>query len=278
MMRSSVVAFTQRLPERWDRTNPVPVIKSIHIAPVKSLALIDPESVHVSANGIEEDRRFLVRNDAGAMITQRQIGKLAQVKTGYSLSSGTLRLDFPNGESVSGMPELGRWVEMKVFQRMVSGQVVAGELSEALSDFCGEDLTLVKPESAGMCQDAYPVSLLSQASIEHLGNMAQNGVTVEYRRFRPNFLLDGCAPHEEDTWLDREVAIGDELRLRVEMLDPRCAITTLNPDTGKRDMDTLRLILGYRPGVSDNGACFGVYGSVVTPGAVSVGDTLKVMP
>lgn len=254
----------------------MPVIKSIHIAPVKSLALINPESVYVGVGGIEEDRRFLVRNDAGAMITQRQIGKLAQVSADYCLDSDTLRLGFPAGKSVSGSPELGDRIEMKVFRRMVSGQVVTGELSEALSDFCGETLTLMKSDSAGACQDAYPVSLLSQASIEHLGAMVQNGVTVEYRRFRPNFLLDGCDAHEEDSWLGGEVMVGDELRVRVEMLDPRCAITTLNPDTGVRDMDTPRLILGYRPDVNGNGACFGVYGSVVTPGAVSVGDEVRV--
>lgn len=250
----------------------MPVIKSIHIAPVKSLALINPESVYVGVGGIEEDRRFLVRNGAGAMVTQRQIGKLAQVKADYCAAPEVLRLEFPNGKSVGAAPELGERVEMKVFRRVVSGRIVTGELSEALSDFCGETLTLVKSESAGVCQDAYPVSLLSQASIEYLGAMVQNGVKVEYRRFRPNLLLEGCEPHEEDSWLGREVMVGDELRVRVEILDPRCAITTLNPDTGARDMDTPRMILGYRPDVGGNGACFGVYGSVVMPGAVSVGD------
>ena len=254
----------------------MPVIKSIHIAPVKSLALLDPESVQVGISGIEEDRRFLVRDDAGAMVTQRQIGKLAQVGAGYCVASECLRLDFPSGESVSGTIELGDQVEMKVFRRMVGGRVVTGALSEALSDFCGRPLSIVMTESAGACQDAYPVSLLSQASIDYLGDVAQNGITVEYRRFRPNFLLDGCEAHEEDSWLGKEVAVGDEVRLRVEMLDPRCAITTLDPDTGERDMDTPRLILGYRSDASGNGACFGVYGSVVSPGEVSVGDELRI--
>lgn len=253
------------------------VIKSIHIAPVKSLALIDPKSVYIGFSGIEEDRRFLVRNEAGAMVTQRQIGRLAQVTADYHAATETLRLDFPGGESISATPELGDPVEMKVFRRVVKGWIVTGELSEALSHFCGADLTLMKPESAGVCQDAYPVSLLSQASIEYLGNVAQNGIELEYRRFRPNFLLNGCEPHEEDSWVGKEVAVGDNLRLRVEMLDPRCAITTLNPDTGERDMDTPRLILGYRHNVGGSGACFGVYSSVITPGTASVGDEIRVM-
>ena len=254
----------------------MPAIKSIHIAPVKSLALIDADTVQVGVHGILEDRRFLVRSREGVLVTQRQIGKLALVRADYCAASDTLRLDFPDETSLSGSPELGDKLETKVFRRTVSGNAVKGGWSEALSEFCGAELTLVKSDSEGDCFDEYPVSLLSQASIEHLGNMAQNGSKVEYRRFRPNLLLDGCDAHEEDTWLGKDVMIGGELRLRVEKLDPRCAITTLNPDTGERDLDTPRLILGYRSDVSGSGACFGIYAAVVTPGAVSVGDEVRV--
>ena len=254
----------------------MPAIKSIHIAPVKSLALIDADTVQVGVHGISEDRRFLVRNQEGVLVTQRQIGKLALVRADYCSDSDTLRLDFPDETSLSGSPELCDKLETKVFRRTVSGNAVKGGWSEALSEFCGAELTLIKSDSEGECFDEYPVSLLSQASIEHLGNMAQNGSKVEYRRFRPNLLLDGCDAHEEDTWLGKEVMIGSDLRLRVEKLDPRCAITTLNPDTGERDLDTPRLILGYRSEVSGSGACFGIYAAVVTPGAVSVGDEVRV--
>ena len=243
---------------------------------MKSLALIDADTVQVGVHGISEDRRFLARSREGVLVTQRQIGKLALVRADYCSASDTLRLDFPDGSSVSGSPELGDKVETRVFRRTVSGNAVKGGWSEALSEFCGAELTLVKSDSEGEGFDEYPVSLLSQASIEYLGNMAQNGSKVEYRRFRPNLLLDGCDAHEEDTWLGKEVMIGGDLRLRVEKLDPRCAITTLNPDTGERDMDTPRLILGYRSEVSGTGACFGVYAAVVTPGAVSVGDEVRV--
>ena len=254
----------------------MPAIKSIHIAPVKSLALIDADTVQVGVHGISEDRRFLVRSREGVLVTQRQIGKLALVRADYCAASDTLRLEFPDETSLSGSPELGDKLETKVFRRTVSGNAVKGGWSAALSEFCGAELTLIKSDSEGECFDEYPVSLLSQASIEHLGNMAQNGSRLEYRRFRPNLLLDGCDAHEEDTWLGKDVMIGSDLRLRVEKLDPRCAITTLNPDTGERDLDAPRLILGYRSEVSGSGACFGIYAAVVTPGAVSVGDEVRV--
>ena len=94
-------------------------------------------------------------------------------------------------------------------------------------------------------------------------------------RFRPNFLLEGCQAHEEDSWLGGEIQVGDELRLQPIMPDPRCSIVTQNPSTGERDVDTLRLIMGYRP--SPRNAYFGVYAIVENPGTVSVGDEVRVI-
>ena len=85
-------------------------------------------------------------------------------------------------------------------------------------------------------------------------------------------MIDGCSPYEEDLWLGGVVQIGAELRIRLVAPDPRCAITTHDPDTGDADFDTLGLIAKYRPG--DGAAYFGVYGTVVHPGIVSVGDTV----
>ena len=94
-------------------------------------------------------------------------------------------------------------------------------------------------------------------------------------RFRPNFLLGGCHPHEEDSWLSGMIQVGDELRLKPVTLDPRCSIITHNPTTGERDIDTLRLIMSYRP--SPRNTYFGIYAIVENPGIVSVGDEVKVI-
>ena len=83
--------------------------------------------------------------------------------------------------------------------------------------------------------------------------------------------IDGCAPHEEDTWSGRRVRIGDA-EVRVGDPVPRCVITTLDPDTGQRDFSTLSVIRSYRRVSKDKELEFGVYGDVVRPGSISVGD------
>jgi uncharacterized protein YcbX len=87
--------------------------------------------------------------------------------------------------------------------------------------------------------------------------------------------VEGCAaPHEEDTWDGRRVRVGEAV-VEVHGPVPRCVNTTRDPATGRRDLDTLRIIKEYR-GLRD-GDCldFGVYAEVVEPGSARVGDPVE---
>ena len=250
-------------------------VAAIYIAPVKSLSLAQPASVTVGDSGIVEDRRFYLVDAAGRLLTQRQEGRLVLVKAGYSAESEVLTLQFPNRDPVDGTVELGDAVTTVMWGRQVPGREVSGPWSEALSGFCGSPVRLVKSDNPGESYDEYPVSLLSQASIDLLGEQPTSGRKFEGRRFRPNFLIDGCSPNEEDSWLGAVLQIGPELRLRLVAPDPRCAITTLDPETGQRDFDVPRLLLSYRP--SARAPYFGIYGAVENTGTVSVGDEVELV-
>ena len=252
----------------------MPSIRSIHIAPVKSLALSEVDNVHVGGRGIENDRRFLVLDSDGRVVSQRQIGKLTQVRSEYSVGSDELTLTFPDGSLATGRPSPIREAATVLWGRVVTGSVIDGDWSDALSSFCVADLTLMKTRDVGACFDEYPVSVLSQASIDYLTGLSGGTQSFHVDRFRPTFLIDGCGPHEEDSWLGRGLRIGEQLQVRLVSPDPRCAITTLDPKTGERDFDTLRLILSYRP--SPRAAYFGTYGIVEAPGTVRAGDAVVV--
>ena len=250
----------------------MPVISAIHATPVKSLGLSRLESAVVTHRGIANDRRFLLLDSEGRVVTQRQQGKLTQVSAEYSEEEDSLCMNFPDGSTVSGQPSPGSETATVLWGRVVRGEVVEGEWSKALSDFCGVELTLMKSRNAGESFDEYPVSLISEATISYLSSLTGGKKEFEVERFRPTLLLSGCEPHEEDSWLGKGLLLGDRLRLRLISRDPRCAITTLDPKTGERDFDTLRLILSYRP--SRRAAYLGVYGIVEASGSVSVGDEI----
>jgi uncharacterized protein YcbX len=231
--------------------------------------------VTVGASGIAEDRRFHLIDGGGRLLTQRQRPRLALVTADYEPASEWLTLTFPSGDEVAGTVELGETVRTAIWGRPVPGQVVDGNWADALSGYCGGPVRLVKTDDVGLSFDEYPLSLVSQASIDLMNLLVEGAKDFEAKRFRPNFLLDECSPHEEDTWLGQIIQIGPDVRLRIVAPDPRCAITTVDPETGQRDFDTPRFLLAYRP--SARAPYFGVYAVVENPGTVSAGDNLQLI-
>ncbi len=208
---------------------------------------------------------------------------MTQIKASFDVASGQFDLEFPDGPSLSAKVELGQAVTTRIWGRQVQGNVMLGEWNTALSQFCGEPVSLVASESPGQCYDEFPVSLLSRASLKRLeqqaeklgGSLGERLGDLDVCRFRPTFLLENCEPHEEDSWIGRTLGIGKELQIQVVSRDPRCAIITQNPATGEPDVDTLGLIRSYRPESST--AYFGVYAVVLHPGAVTKGDEISVL-
>jgi uncharacterized protein YcbX len=140
-------------------------------------------------------------------------------------------------------------------------------------------LTLVRADEPGAGLDRgaeAAASLVSTAALEALGQAA--GVTgrVDGRRFRMTFGVAGIDAHAEDGWLGREVSVGDAVVAPRGNVG-RCRVTTLNPETGERDLDTLDVIDEYRAGVATTEPLpFGVWCEVVQPGRVAVGDRVQV--
>ena len=251
----------------------MPEINAIYTSVVKSLALESRSSVYVGPSGIVEDRRFFLIDGGGRLLTQRQRPQLSQVTATYEAETDLLRLAFPNGQEFFNCVEEGEPVSVPIWGRLVPGRVVVGEWNEFFSDLCRGPVRLVKADGFGLSYDEFPISILSQASLDFLGQRTGGAKDFEARRFRPNLLLEGCSVHEEDRWLGTTIAIGPDLKVRVVSPDPRCAITTVDPDTGQRDFDTPRLLLSYRPGT--RAPYFGVYAVVESPGKVRLGDSVN---
>jgi uncharacterized protein YcbX len=92
----------------------------------------------------------------------------------------------------------------------------------------------------------------------------------DVRRLRPNLLLGGVPAEAEATWPGRALAIGDAL-IGVHSLRQRCIVTTIDPDTGARDLDVLRRIRDDFDGeIALN--CW-----VIRPGAIRVGQTAELV-
>ena len=94
------------------------------------------------------------------------------------------------------------------------------------------------------------------------------GRPLSIHRWRGNLWLEGLAPWEEFDLVGRTIRIGEVL-LDVRERITRCKATMANPETGRRDVDTLAALRAW------DHQDFGVYAAVVSGGSIRVGDVVE---
>lgn len=115
-------------------------------------------------------------------------------------------------------------------------------------------------------QDVAYASVISTATVRALAEAA--GVPEDHRRFRMNLVVDvGNEPFAERNWVGKQVSIGG-VTLAIHEQDQRCRMITLHPETGESAPAVLK-----KAGEL-NDACAGVYGSILVPGTVAIGDAV----
>ncbi len=251
-------------------------VSAIAYSPVKGLALAFHDEVELEQNGIRDNRRFHLIGEDGRLVNGKVAGQLVRVAATSDRDASLLSLRFPDGSVLEEDVTLGAAVETNFFGRPAYGRLVEGAFSEALSEIAGLSLRLVRSDEPGAGSDRGPDGSVSLVSTGTLGRLAQEaGVeSVDGRRFRMLFTVAGVDAHAEDEWLGRSVAVGRAV-VRLHEVVGRCAVTTHDPDTGVPDLDTLRILAGYRPPESGEPLPLGVWGSVEQAGVVRVGDRVE---
>jgi MOSC domain-containing protein len=189
-----------------------------------------------------------------------------------------LLIRFPDGGEVVGDVEPGERIVTSFFGRPVAGHLVEGPWSDALTAHIGRPVRLARTEREGDGLDRGRLAgatLVSTGSLEALRDAAGKNAPVDGRRFRMTIGIDGVEPHAEDGWIGSRVRAGGAT-VAVREHVGRCAVTTLDPDRGVRDLDTLGTIAAYRGEVQTREPLpFGVWCEVVEPGRVAVGDPVE---
>jgi uncharacterized protein YcbX len=253
----------------------VPNVVGLAVTPVKGTRLHAVDQVKVGPEGVRENRRFYVIDDRHRMINGKRLGTLQTVIADYSDADRRLRLTFADGRVLQDEIRLGEPVTTRFFSRAAKGRLVEGPWSEALSDACGESLRLVEAERPGGGVDrgaGGAVSVISRASLARLAEAG--GIEgIDARRFRMLVEIDGIDAHAEDRWVGgAPVRIG-EVVVAFDGHVGRCLITSRDPDTGQVDLPTLDILGEYRQGLGTTEPLpFGVWGRVLEPGTVRLGD------
>jgi uncharacterized protein YcbX len=146
--------------------------------------------------------------------------------------------------------------------------VLGLEEGEAFPDFSEfPDSSFEFSTPPGTFFDAYPLLILTTNSLNRLQQLTK-GTVIDERRFRPNLLIDADELEVgfiEERWRDQFLEIGDTI-IKLTLPCPRCVMTTIAFQDLKKAPQIMRTL------VQENHHKLGIYGQVVKPGKIQIGD------
>lgn len=246
-------------------------IAGLYVHPVKSCARIGLERALVTETGLEWDRQWMVVDEVGTFVSQREEPRLALVRPTLRASDLVLR--------APGMLALHLAldaIESETTVQIWSDALHAGDMgnlaAQWFSDFLGRRVRLARfdPEVERVSDgkwtgdtraltafaDAFALLVVSTASLDELNRrlLARGAAAVQSDRFRPNLVLDGIPAHEED-WIHRiefDTAQGPVV-LRLVKPCSRCSIPDVDPERGELDRAVSGELAAYRADSRLNG-------------------------
>lgn len=247
----------------------MPAVARISVTPVKGTALHHPSDITVGPSGFEHNRRFHLIDDRGHLVNGKHCGTLVGLRCSYD--GETLMIEFPGGATIGEqVVRTGERVETNFYgRRTVPGAVLGGSFGAAVSEYLGRPVRLVQVCEPGWGVDVHPLTLISTATMEHLKSTVDDPGQHWADRFRMLVEIDGLQPYEEETWSGREITVGDAMLMVGDQVR-RCVVTTQNPRSGERDVNTLDALQQNRGGL-----LLGMYATVTRPGTVRDGDSVS---
>jgi uncharacterized protein len=227
--------------------------------PVQSLQGEQVDSVAVTADGLEGDRRFAIYDlETGLGLTARRVPELLFASARWR-EDGGVEITLPDGSPAPDDDALSKWLGRRVALRSRDDDV-SRRYENPVVDFEHEAERDWAPFLGA--PGAFHDSVRVRVSLVSTGTIG----AWDRRRFRSNVLLDG---EGEDALVGSQIALGDAV-LAVAQRIERC-VMTVRPQPGgiERDLGVLRTIARERD------ACLAVGALVATPGRVRVGDALS---
>jgi uncharacterized protein YcbX len=260
------------------------VVSRLLVYPVKGCRGVALRSATLAPTGLAVgdigDREWVVVDEAGEFLSQRELPRMALIET--RLTGSALRLGAP-GMLTLEVPfaSEGDVVRVRVWDDELDA-VTQGELADRwFSDFLGRPARLMRfdplasrvskrkytgaTEAPYKFADAFALLVASEASLADVNaRLCAKGLApVDIDRFRPNVVLDGIEAFDEDH--ASEVAIGDAV-LELVKHCVRCTVPSVDPARGEQGSEPGDTLAAYRRSEAAGGVTFGV-NAIVARGA-----------
>jgi uncharacterized protein YcbX len=268
-------------------------VVSLHFYPIKGVRAVDVARTHLTPQGLDHDRRWLVVDPNGMFLTQRVNSLLATI---IAIPTGNgLKLSAPGaGEIAIDAPAGDERLDIVVWDAKVNAALADARAHAWLSKVLGEEVLLVHMDARAVrlkrsiwtsealpvtFADAYPVLIATTGSLAAVNaDIAKHGGdAVPMARFRPNIVIDCKDAWVEDHW--KALRIG---ALELDLVKPcdRCVVTTKDQMTGESMgnepiASLTRLRMSADPRVK--GVLFGWNSVPRAAGTIEIGDRVDVI-
>lgn len=265
-----------------------PILQSLHIYPIKSIAGISLSNSWVDDLGLSFDRRFVVSDLNGQFITARTEPTLCLIRV--NLTEHGVILTAPDMPAlVINYRELSsEYQNITVWNDDIQAQYGNKTYDLWFSQYLKKPCQLLYfGENSQRCvsnshkkiafADGYPLLLISQASLDDLNKKmsGQSPQEISMAQFRPNLVVNSCDAFAEDTW--QHIRIG-EVEFEVSKPCSRCIFTTVNPTSaGKHpQQEPLKTLTTYRQ-VASGDVMFGQNLIALNQGSIKQDDEIIVL-
>lgn len=239
-------------------------VTELWIYPVKSLGGIRISSASVREKGLRHDRRWMLIDEQGKFLTQRNMPGMALFS--MALDDELLVVSHQGDQLELPMTwGAGTSVSARIWNDTVTVTEAPAQYHHWFSDRLGltcrlvsfpeEQPRLIDPafrpahENVSLA-DGYPILVIGQASLDDLNARLEQPVPMN--RFRPNVVFAGGDPYEEDNW--KNFRVGSNRMLGVKPCG-RCVLTTVDQETGIAGKEPLLTLSRYRR--MNDRICFG---------------------
>ena len=239
-------------------------VARLFVYPVKSCAGVELREAVLTETGLDLDRAWMVVDEAGEFVSQRELPRMALIRPQLKLSEVVLRAPGMLALHLA-IDTVEEPVRVRIWDDEVAAYDMGAVAAQWFSDFLGRKLRLVRfdpevrrlsskdwtqgAEALNQFSDGYPLLLASTASLEELNQKlaAQGKPAVGIERFRPNIVLEGLQAQDEDRLdLVRIAADDGEVQLRPVKPCPRCPIPNIDPATAESDPAVTDTLQRYR--------------------------------
>jgi uncharacterized protein YcbX len=272
-------------------------ISQLFLHPIKSCGGLDVREAALIETGFEYDREWMVVDDKGDFVSQRELPRLTLVRP--TLRSDDLVLRAPGMLALHlRLDTVEGRCRVRVWNDELDAYDMGDLAAQWFSDFLGRSLRLARfdPQAERLADlrwtagtpartafaDGFPLLVASGASLDELNRRLQQAGAphATMQRLRPNLVLDGLDEAHGEDFIDTLTIAGVDGEVVLRLVKPcaRCTIPDVDPETGAQGHALGDVMRAYRASARLDGALAWGQNAIIVSGTgyrLRVGDAVR---